>query len=153
MAGATEIRAFTVTCPAGTLQSAPQVTNIAMPPRVVEDIRIRIPPGPNGVMGFAVGAAGVTVIPAGRGTFIVASDEVIDWPVPGQINSGAWQVQMYNTGLFDHSIYLQFRVHLPDIDSAASTAQPVDVEPVTTVGGTIPDVPVTALPPPPELVL
>lgn len=117
MAGATEIRSFTVTCPPGTLQSAPQVTNIPMPPRVVENIRIRVPKGPNGIMGFSIGAAGVGFLPFGASTFIVASDEVINWAVNGEISSGAWQAFMYNTGKYPHSILLQFTVHVPDVDN------------------------------------
>lgn len=125
MAGATEVREFTVTCPPGTPVAAPQVTDIAMPARVVDSIRIRIPPGPNGFMGFAIGAAGVTFIPVGSAQFIVASDEVIDWVLPDQMTSGAWQVQMYNTGIFPHTIYLTFIVHLPDLPVAGGDVIPV----------------------------
>lgn len=151
MAGATEIRSFTVSCPAGTAIAAPQTTNLVMPVRVVDHIRIRIPPGPNGVMGFAIGAAAVPIFPVGAGNWIVASDEVIDWEPRNQIDSGAWQVQMYNTGIYPHAILLQFTVHLPDLKVAAAPAQPLVIATVTpppaSIGGAI----TLTIPAPPEL--
>lgn len=151
MAGAAEVREFTVTCPPGTAIAAPRLTNLAMPVRVVDAIRIRIPPGPNGFMGFAIGAAGQPIIPVGPANWIVGSDEVIQWELPDQIDSGAWQVQMYNTGIFPHTIYLQFTVHLPDAPVAIVPAQPLTVAPAaappTSVGSAI----TLSLPTPPEL--
>lgn len=151
MAGTGEVRQFTVTCPPGTAINAPQLTNLAMPVRVVDNIRVRIPDGPNGFMGFAIGAAGVPIVPVGAGQWIVASDEVIDWPQTDQIDSGAWQVQMYNTGIFPHTIYLQFTVHLPDAPVAVAPAQPLVIAPVAVTPVSVGSAITLALPAPPEL--
>lgn len=110
---AQEIRAFTVTTPAGTTQAAPLVTNIAMPPRIVREVEIRVPPGPYGNMGFALGLAGVPIIPYNAGQFIVTDNEIITWPLGEDYpNSGAWQVISFNTGRYPHSIQLRFMLDL-----------------------------------------
>ncbi len=103
-----EVRSFAVTVPAGTPASAPQVTSLAMPARIVREIRVRIPPGPRGEVGWALGAAGVPVLPWNAGAWIVADDESIDWPLHDQISSGAWELRAYNTGAFAHTLYVQF---------------------------------------------
>lgn len=109
---AAEIRAFDVLTPAGTAKATPLLTNVSMPPRSVDRIQIRVPPGPSGQMGFAIAAAGQPIIPYNAGGFIVGDDEFIDWPVQGYITSGAWQVLSYNTGQYDHTIELRFLLSL-----------------------------------------
>lgn len=151
MAGATEVRQFQVTCAAGTAQAAPQVTNLVMPTREVLNIRIRVPPGPNGNMGFALGAAGNPVIPVAAGTFIIASDEVIEWALEQQIDSGAWQVFMFNTGIFPHTIYLLFTVELPDLPAALAINQPLAVTDLVAAPVVVDTGPTSTLPTPPEL--
>lgn len=119
MVGAAEERAFIVTCPPGVTQDAPQLTDLVMPVREVLGIRVQVPPGPSGTMGFAIGAAGVPIIPYDSEVFVVTDDETFDFTLPDQIDSGAWQAQMYNQGQYPHSIYVYFTVQLP--------AVPVDV--------------------------
>lgn len=105
---AEEIRSFAVTIPAGTAIAAPLLTNLAMPTRVVDEIDIVIPPGPNGLVGFAIAAAGVSVIPYNANAWIIGSGESIRWPLAIPITSGAWQFKGYNTGVFDHTIQIRF---------------------------------------------
>lgn len=109
---AREIRSFDVTTPAGTLKATPLITNVGMPPRVVDSIAIRIPPGPSGLLGFAIAAAGQPIIPFNAGAFIVGDDEVIDWAVSGYITSGAWQVITYNLGDYSHTLEIRFSLSL-----------------------------------------
>jgi hypothetical protein len=105
---AREVRTFEVTVPAGTLEAAPFTAELSMPARIVRSVRVRIPPGPAGVMGWALGAAGERVLPWNPGAWIIGDNEAIEWPLEGQIESGAWQLQAYNTGVYDHSLYLTF---------------------------------------------
>lgn len=151
MAGSDEVRVFTPTCPIGTPSTAPQVTNLIMPPRTVKHIRIRIPKGPNGVMGFALTSGGLNVIPYGAQAFIIASDEVIDWDPVDQIDSGSWQVAMYNTGLYPHTIYIQMTVAVPDVPDASAGIVPISIAPAPPVAPIVPVVGAGALPAPPEL--
>lgn len=109
---AVEIRRFEVLTPTGIAKASPLITNLTMPVRTVEKVGIRIPPGPNGVLGFALGAAGQAFLPVNAGAFIVANDEEIDWPLDEQITSGAWQAMTYNIGQYPHTIYITFSLSL-----------------------------------------
>lgn len=117
-----EVRQFQVTTPAGTLASAPLTTSLAMPARIVEHLRIRVPPGPRGNLGFAVAMAGVPVIPVNVGTWIIADDERFDWDLENLPDSGAWQLLSYNVGKLPHSVFLTFSLGI--ISSGVPTLLP-----------------------------
>jgi len=119
---AVEIRAFDVTVPVGTAIATPLVANLTLPTRIVRQIDIRIPPGPRGEVGFAIGAAGVRVLPINPNAWIVGDNETIVWPLERQIESGAWQVQMYNTGAYAHT--LEFRFQLDTVTGPNGEAAP-----------------------------
>lgn len=122
MAGAIEYYRFQVTCEPGVTPDAPQVTDITMPVRTIKAIRIRVPPGPSGAMGFALGSTGANIIPIQDGTYLTADDEIFNLPPDDLIDSGSFQVRMYNIGLYEHTIYLDFTAELPDPDNGASSA-------------------------------
>lgn len=103
-----EIRTFTVPIPAGTPLSAPAIVPVTFPPRIVTAVRWRVPPGPSGLMGWALTVAGNPVIPRAPGTYIVANDEHDEWPLEGYPDQGQWQVTGYNTDIYAHSVYLTF---------------------------------------------
>jgi hypothetical protein len=102
------VRTFAVTTPAGTLASAPLVTSLAMPARLVRTLRIRVPPGPAGQLGIALVSGGQQMLPEAAGTYLVMDDEAVEWPLDGQLETGAWQLRSYNTGRWDHTVYLTF---------------------------------------------
>lgn len=152
MAGAQEVRSFEALCPPGVFALDPLVIPLEMPVRRVLNIRVRIPPGPNGLMGFAIGSAGTTVIPINDDEYIRASDEIFEWALTGQIDSGAWQAIMINEGIYDHTIYITFTVELPDLPAGATALQPIGAVLLTPPPAII--TPVTpVLPPPPPLPL
>lgn len=126
---AAEVRTFAVSVPAGTSQAAPQVTALTMPARVVRSVRFRIPPGPAGVLGFALAAAGVSVVPWNAGAWLVGDNEVIDWPLEGQITSGAWQLRAYNSGVYAHTVYVSFLLDLPQRVTSATLPPPLAIAP------------------------
>lgn len=109
---ATEVYSFQITIPAGTPQSAPVSVAITMPAREVESINVKVPPGPSGLMGFALTMNGRNVVPIVQGTYIVTDDRDLDFPLTGLPNSGQWQVTGYNTDIYDHSIYVEFHAAL-----------------------------------------
>ena len=117
-----EVREFQVTVPAGTTQAAPQVTALTMPARVIDRVRVRVPPGPRGTVGWALGSGGQPVLPWNAGAWIVADDEHIDWALQGQIDSGAWQLIAYNTGTYAHTLYITFLVDPPQLVSGIAPA-------------------------------
>lgn len=112
---ASEIHQFAFTIPAGTPIAVPVSQQLAMPPRTVTQLKVKVPPGARGQMGFRVGAAGVAIIPAIPGSWIVTDNEPIDWPLHNYIDSGGWQVFGYNTGQYPHSIYLTFYCDVPGL--------------------------------------
>ena len=104
----TEGREFVVTVPAGTLSTAPQRTKLDMPSRIVRSVRMRMPPGPSGTVGFQLTSGGLQVFPVNAGAWLIGDDEVIEWVPSSTITSGAWQVTAYNTGTYQHSLYFTF---------------------------------------------
>lgn len=109
---AQEIRSFEVLIPKGTAVDAGWSYPMVMPTRQVDMIQIRIPPGPGGTMGFSIGSAGQPIIPYNPGEWIVTDDEVIEWPLEGQFDSGAWELFGYNVDTYDHTVYVRFLVSL-----------------------------------------
>lgn len=105
---AREVRSFAITVPAGTQPTAPLVAPLRLGPRLVREVRVRVPPGPSGKVGWALAAAGVRVVPWAGADWIVADDEVIDLPLEGQISTGAWELWAYNVGVFAHTLYIVF---------------------------------------------
>lgn len=124
-----EWREFAVTIPAGTLKSAPLVTDVSFPARTVLSVSWRVPPGPSGLMGWALTSAGTPVIPIQPDTYIVTDDQAGTWPLAGFLDSGNWQVTAYNTGLYDHVVYLTF-----ELDVSAAAVIPVLPPPSSGVG-------------------
>jgi hypothetical protein len=126
---AREVRRFDVVIPAGTAIAAPLVTDLDMPPRVVERVTVRVPKGPSGLVGFALTMAGNNVVPHDSGTWIVADNEVLDWPLYGMPDSGAWQLTAYNTGVYDHTIYVTFLLDLVGEADTMAPFAPVNITP------------------------
>lgn len=109
---AVEYRYFAVTIPAGTAIAAGFSASLAIPMRVVQQIDVRVPPGPRGEVGFGIGAAGNTIVPQGGQVFIVTDDQPLSFPLENTITSGAWVLYGYNTGLFPHTLYVTFHLQL-----------------------------------------
>lgn len=139
---AQEIREFAVMVPAGTAKATPLVTDISFPEREVIAVSYRVPPGASGLMGWALTSAGAPVIPIQQNTYIVTDNQFATWDLEGYLDSGNWQVTAYNTGLYDHTVYLTFLLDLPGtvaVSPPPSNGQGVGV---VGTGGTV------ATPPP-----
>ena len=105
---ATQAKLFTATVTAGTADTSPQTVALDVGMATVEKIRWRVPPGPNGQLGWRMAMGGVQVIPTGSGDWIVANDESDEWDMTGLPDEGEWQLIGYNNGNYDHSVYLWF---------------------------------------------
>lgn len=119
---ASEIHEFAFQIPAGTAIATPATMALAMPQRVVQQINIKVPPGPRGNVGFQVGSTGVQVIPAIPGQWKVTDNQEIEWPLENYINSGSWEAFGYNLGQFPHTIYFTFLCAVPGIGSPLTPA-------------------------------
>lgn len=120
-----EVQRFPVIIPALTTLAKALTFNLPMPPRIVREIEIVIPPGPRGEVGFQVAQAGRQIFPITPGQFIVSDNETIRWPVEDANTSGAWQVIAYNTGNFNHTLEFRFLVDLPEDPTVAAGFQPL----------------------------
>lgn len=109
---ASEVYAFQVTIPAGTALATPFRQLVTFPVRKVDTLEVTIPPGPAGNMGFAITMRGINVMPLVPNTWIVTDNERIRWDITDLPTSGDWQVSGYNTGTFDHTVYLRWLVGL-----------------------------------------
>jgi hypothetical protein len=128
------VYAFQVTIPAGTAISAKFSQAISFPPAVVDQIAIRVPTGPLGSMGFALGSSGTPVIPYNVGAWLVMDGESLSWDVDSQFDSGAWQLFGYNTDFWDHTVYLRFLCSLVSDASAAAGPIVIPVEALSSPG-------------------
>lgn len=135
-----EVYEFQVIIPAGTPKTALHVEQMAMPPRVVDRVEIHVPPGPNGVMGFQIGSSGQQIIPVNQGAFLVASDDSWSWDLDGMITSGAWQLLGYNTGIYDHAVFVRFLVSLVPLGQNTAPVEPTLAQLSSPTGSTSGDV-------------
>jgi hypothetical protein len=118
---AREVYRFSVTVPAGTLLTAPQISPLGMPSRVIQRIEVDVPPGPRGNVGFQLASGGLQMVPVNKGQFLIADNARLAWDLEGQIDSGAWQLIAYNTGSFPHTLELRFMVGLTAAYSPGSS--------------------------------
>ena len=109
---ATEVHEFTVIVPAGTPVASPLTFNLAMSPRIIDQVEVQVPPGPRGEVGFAIGQAGEPIFPFETGAWVVTDDRTLSWDLEGANTSGAWQIFAYNTGSYDHTLYIRFKTRL-----------------------------------------
>lgn len=109
---AVEIRAFANVIPPATAINSGFALDMSFPARIVNEIEIRVPPGPAGNVGFSIGSAGAPVIPANNGLWMITDDEVINWVLQDYINSGSWTFFGYNLGKYQHTIYVRFLLSL-----------------------------------------
>jgi hypothetical protein len=120
-----QVFVFPVTTAAGVTAAAPTTTACAMPVRIVRRISVRIPPGPNGHLGFRIAAGGTQMIPVNVGQWIITDNEALAWDIARAIESGAWQVQSYNTGIYPHTIEVRFEVDLPPQRATEAVFKPL----------------------------
>jgi hypothetical protein len=105
---ATSVTFFAATVPAGTIPPATATVTLDVGTNTVNAIRWRVPPGPRGNLGWCLAMGSVQVIPDDAGSFIIADDEEDTWQIDNLPDSGAWELIGYNTGSFDHTVYLGF---------------------------------------------
>ena len=127
----TSILSFQATIPHGTPVASPKTIALTMPSTEVVEVDIIVPPGPRGQMGFALGAAGQQVYPYVLGSWIITDNDKIAWPLENAIDSGAWELIGWNTGAYDHTVYITFQTN-PVQEAPTSTAPIVGV-----VGSTV----------------
>jgi hypothetical protein len=107
MTGAELVYEFQPLTPAGTAQNAPNTVAMTIPSLEVQFIEWKVPPGPQGNLGWQLWYSGALVIPQ-NGTWVVTDNESGKWEIDELPTTGAWQFKGYNTGTYDHTVYLRF---------------------------------------------
>ena len=149
---ARSVQLFTATVPAGTAKATPATIALAVGVATVEVIRWRVPPGPRGELGWQLAMGGLSVIPAGQGNWIVADDDDDTWHLADLPDEGEWQLRAYNTGQYDHSVYLEFLTTPVQVTSPATLALiPAASLSPAPAAPTLSSVDLTAFPPLPAL--
>jgi hypothetical protein len=113
---ATRIEVQAVPVPAGTLLTAPQITPMTFDDGRVDTLEIVVPDGPSGLVGFQIRHSKQVIIPYDGVTFIVTNDEVIRWPMETFPEAQKWDVVIYNTDVYQHTLY--FRWLITDVIAA-----------------------------------
>lgn len=105
---ATDIFEFAVKVTAGTPKATPLVTQLPLGVCDVERIDVFVPPGPRGELHFYLSSGKNQIFPSNIGTYFTPENMDKEFPVSNQMDSGAWEITAYNTGQYDHTIYLAF---------------------------------------------
>lgn len=107
---ATELRAYSVTIPAGTLQAAPVTIDVSFEPRVTDRIEWHQPRGASGLVGWRLTSGGAAVVPKNQGAYIISDGTSGTWELTELHDSGKWEVTAYNLGSFAHAVNVRFHV-------------------------------------------
>lgn len=75
---------------------------------MIDKIQWMIPPGASGFTGFRLSSAGVQVIPANKGAWIIRDGSIDGTALTRLHTSGKWDVTAYNVGTHPHTIYVTF---------------------------------------------
>lgn len=110
------VLAFPVTIPANTAIASAITTQTPLGISDLVEIRVVVPPGPAGLVGFTINSGGSPTFPKTSNTWFIFDDYVYDQVVSNEINSGQWSVTAYNLDVFPHT--LQFYFYTNDIDYA-----------------------------------
>lgn len=121
---AVEVRQFAPSVPAHTAIATPTTINLTMPPRTVERIDWRVPPGPQGLLGWYLAMGGTQVVPYGTANYVIANDESASWDLTDLPDGGEWQLVGYNTDSHPHTVYLRFHVSVPVVPTPATLIIP-----------------------------
>lgn len=123
---ATRTYALSVTIPAGTQQSNPQVTPWVTEDNQIDRIELLIPPGNNGLAGIRVMKGDTQLIPWGTGTWIVGNGTDHYWPIGAYLATSDMTIQAYNMGAYPHTFYLRMQVSDAFLINQSGVATEVD---------------------------
>lgn len=136
--------------PAGTVSSAPNKVDLPVPQYELQLVQWVVPPGPQGNLGWQLWYSDALVIPQ-NGGWIITDNERNTWELDDMPTGGDWTFVGYNTGSYDHTVYLRFLMNPLSSGAAPSDLgliSPQDFPPVgTPVAGDllylVGDIPIT----------
>lgn len=127
----TRVESFDVTVPAGTAIASPQETAMSFQRGRVDRLKVFVPPGPSGLVGFQIAHSGQPIIPRNPLSFIVTDNEHVDMDLDNYPTGDAWSIMAYNIDVYDHTLYITF--HITDFGAIEPVViAPLDVAPLAT---------------------
>lgn len=108
---ATEVHQFSGTIPPGTAIDSPVTIALEQANYEIESIDLVVPPGPNGLMGFAIFLDDTQWLPWEQGEWIVLNDRTEEWDTENQTVNGGWNLVGYNLGVYPHTVTVRFHTN------------------------------------------
>jgi hypothetical protein len=110
---------ITVTVAPGVLPSTPASIPWPTEDNYVTDIEITVPSGHNGLTGIRLMKGDSQLFPWSPGTWVTENDYHRVFPVDGYMATRDLVIQMYNSGVYQHSFYLRMAVrnYLPTVSA------------------------------------
>ncbi|MDE2469327.1 MAG: hypothetical protein KGL35_11435 [Bradyrhizobium sp.] len=122
---ANRVEWVTVTCPAGTLASAPIEVQTPIAQGYVLRVEVDIPDGHMGLTGIYLAVAGGRAVPMTDASWLIGNDRTFTWDLVAQLDSGAWSAFVYNTDLFSHSWFIRWSVLDSNLVEPTSAQAPI----------------------------
>ena len=125
------VESFDVTIPGGTAIASPQETALSFQRGRVDRLKVFVPPGPSGLVGFQIAHSGQSIIPRNPARFIITDNEHVDMDLDNYPTGDAWSIRAYNIDVYDHVLYVTFHItEFGAIESPVIT--PLVIEPLAT---------------------
>lgn len=125
---AERIEIKSITTPAGTTLASPLVTTLNWRQGYPQQVEIRVPPGPSGLVGIQIAHSGEVVIPHDSTEWLVTDNEAVIWPLTSYPYNAKWTVRTYNTDEYEHTI--QIRMLFNEVGTQRVTPNaPLDLNP------------------------
>lgn len=112
---------YEATIPAGTPLASPWVVDLATDVGAIERIDMLVPAGPHGNLGFALLYGNGQVYPFQSDAWVIADDVTLVWSPDSGLSSGAWSLEGYNLGSYDHTVYVTLTAVSPAALGAGAT--------------------------------
>jgi hypothetical protein len=126
---ASRVEQFDVTIPANTPKAAPVEIPTSWIPGELAGVRIRIPNGHSFLTGIRLLMAHAQAIPETAGAWLQGNDDLFDLDLVGQLNTGAWSCQGFNTDIYPHTFHVTFYV-LDFAQTRAPSVEPLQPTPL-----------------------
>lgn len=117
---------ISVTVPAGTVSTAPQVTTWQLEDQTLTRIELDIPDGHNAQTGIRIIRSGQQVIPWSNNQYLQANGRLLSIDVGQELTESKLVINTINNDVFDHTFYLRATI----TDMPLSGQSPTQMSPI-----------------------
>lgn len=120
--------AFAVTVAPNTPQASATTTSLVVADGYLQRVEITVPDGHNGLTGIRILSSNSQLVPFTQNTYLVANDQTLTFDLVGAIDTGNFQAQAFNGGLFQHTFYVRlFMLDFAQVPDLVNPVAPVTV--------------------------